>query len=84
MVFGLQAIDAAATVQLAAQHLVGLHKSLKFASKVGVLSLEALSVLLEGIALGIQVTIVGAVLCGSDTEALNVATDGEEGVFLLL
>ena len=84
LVLRLQAVDARSAVKLAAKHLVRLDEALQLACQVGVLTLEALSVLFKSISLGKQVTIVRAVLRGRNAKAFDIASDGEELVLLLL
>ena len=78
LVLRLQAVDARSAVQLATKHLICLDEALQLAGQVGVLALEALGVLFKSISLGKQVTIVCAVLCGRNTKAFDIASDGEE------
>ena len=84
LVLRLEAVDARSAVKLAAKHLVRLDEALQLACQVGVLTLEALSVLFKSISLGKQVTIVRAVLLGRNAKAFDIASDGEELVLLLL
>ena len=84
LILGLQAVNARSAVELATKHLVSLDEALELARQIGVLTLEALSVLFKSVSLGKQVTIVCAVLRGRDAEAFNVTPHGEELVFLLL
>ena len=80
----MEAIDSATAVKLSAEDLVCLDETLKLSSKVGVLALEAASVLLEGLSLSEEVTVVVSVLLLCNTEALNITSDGEESVLTLL
>ena len=75
-------MDSASTVELASKHFVSLNETLKFTSKVSILTLETLCVLLEGITLGKHVSIVGFVLRVSNTKALDITTQSEQSVFL--
>ena len=84
LVLGLQVVDASAAIELATKDLICLNETLKLASQVSVLTLEALSVLLECFSLSQEVTVVGAALRLSHAEALNVASEREEHVLLLL
>jgi len=84
LVLRLKVVDAAATVQLTAKHLICLHETLELASQIGVLALQALCVLLESFSLGKKVAVVGAVLRLCDSKAFDVASHREEHVLLLL
>ena len=67
LILSLKAINSASTVELSTQHFICLNETLELASQICVLSLEALSMLLKGISLGEEVTVVGAVLLGGDS-----------------
>ena len=62
LVLALHVLNATATIELTTKHVVRLNEALKLTSQVSVLTLEALGVLLEGIALSEKISIVRAVL----------------------
>jgi hypothetical protein len=61
LVFVLDAVDAASSVQLRAQQLVSLDESIQFSAQVRVLSLEHASVAMQGLYLVEQVVVQAAV-----------------------
>lgn len=83
LVLGLQVADATAAIELATKDLICLDETLKLAGQVSVLTLEALSVLLESFSLGEEVTVVSAALRLGHAEALNIASKREEHVLFL-
>lgn len=80
----MQAVDTRTAVELTPKHLICLNEALQLARKISILALEALSVLFKSISFGKQVTVVCTVLCGRDSEAFDIASDGKELVLLLL
>ena len=47
------------------------------------MTLQAVSMLLQGVSLGVKVCSIGLVLVAGDSQALNLTADLEEFVFLL-
>lgn len=84
LVLALEALDAATTIELSTEDLICLNETLKLAGEVSILSLEALSMLLQSLSLGKKVTIVSAALRLGHAEAFNIASQREKHVFLLL
>lgn len=84
LILGLQAVDTRTAVELTPKHLICLNEALQLARQISILALEALSVLFKSISFGKQVTVVCTVLCGRDSEAFDIASDGKELVLLLL
>ena len=62
LVLALHVLNATATIELTTKHVVRLNEALKLTSQVSVLTLKALGVLFEGIALSEKISIVRAVL----------------------
>ena len=77
LVLALHVLNATAAIELSTENIISLNKALKLSGQVGILTLQALGVLLESITLSKQVSIVSAVLRLSDPEALYI-TPGTE------
>jgi hypothetical protein len=84
LVLVLEAIDTATAVQLGAEDLISLTEALEFPSKVGVLALKTASVLLKGVSLAEEISVIGSVLAALHAKVLNFSAGGIQGVLLLL
>ena len=74
LVLVLDAVDTVSSVQLRAEQLVGLDKSIQFLAQVSILRLEHTSVSLQSLALMKEVVVKAAVLLVAMTLGVNVTS----------
>ena len=84
LVLRLESVNAASTIKLTTENLVGLTESVKLGRQVGILTLEASCMFFECFFLSCQVSTVVPVCLGLDTKAVDVSSAGKELVFFLL
>lgn len=84
LVLGLKSVNASSAVELASQNFIGLTETIELSSEVGILSLQAVCMLLECLSLSGKVSSVGLILSGGDAKTLNFTSDAEKRIFLLL
>ena len=80
----MKVANTAAAVKLATEHLICLHKALKLAGKISILTLEAASMLFKCFTLSEKIAVVSAVLSLSHAKAINITSAAEEQVLLFL
>lgn len=81
-VFALKPIYSGPSIQLLAEHFIGLAESVEFSCQVDILSLKDARMLLESLLLCGQVLVSISVLVVGNALAVNVTSDLEQSLFL--